>query len=82
MDADRPKLASEHDREHFRKIGRWKAESHREAFERHMALSLEERLVFSLGWTLRELPGSKWGRDEDDPSRFYDRARRLGLYRD
>jgi hypothetical protein len=76
--------ASERDREreHFRRIGEAKAQSHRDAFERHMALSLEERLVRSLAWTLLELerhgPGD---RSDDDPAAFYARARELGLYR-
>lgn len=72
--------ASARDREHFRKIGRWKHESHQAAFRRHMALPIEERLVVSLARAIGELPGWRWGREDDTPEAFYDRARRLGLY--
>lgn len=39
---------SEHGREHFGKLGRWKYESHREAYLRHMALPIDQRLLASL----------------------------------
>ena len=55
----------EHDRAHFRDIGRWKYESHRDAYFRHMELSLEDRLVRSLAWTLAELPDWKWSHNGD-----------------
>jgi hypothetical protein len=72
---------SERDREHFRKLGRWKYESHREAFLRHMELPIAERLVRSIAWTLDELPAWKWPRNGDGPGALHKRARELGLAR-
>jgi hypothetical protein len=69
----------EHDRAHFRDIGRWKYESHRDAYLRHMELSLEDRLVRSLAWTLAELPDWKWSHNGDGPGALHGRARRLGV---
>jgi hypothetical protein len=72
---------TERDREHFRKLGEWKAESHREAIAYHQSLSPEERIVRSVAWAIRELPAWRWGHRGDEPEQFYERARRLGLYR-
>ncbi|MCA9821033.1 MAG: hypothetical protein KC482_01675 [Dehalococcoidia bacterium] len=76
------KRASERDKEHFRKIGRWKAESHRIALEEHLAKSPSERLVAALAMTLRGpyFPGPAAG-DETERPPIYERAERLGLYR-
>jgi hypothetical protein len=72
---------SRRDREHMRRIGEAKAASHAEAAQRHRALPLEERLRRSLElWLARGDRARGAGRD-DDPSPFYDRARRLGLYK-
>ena len=73
---------SERDREHMRRIGRYKAEAHAEAQAAHLALSLGERLQRS--WALYEtfrasLPHATIR--HDDPTPFYERARALGLYR-
>jgi hypothetical protein len=71
---------SERDREQFRRIGEHKEESHRQAEERHRALPLAERLARS--WALYLAFRSEASeRRDDDPSRFYLRARQLGLYR-
>lgn len=44
--------ASARDREHFRQLGRWKYESHRDALREHLALSGRERLIAALQLTL------------------------------
>lgn len=68
------------DREYMRRIGEYKEESHREATERHLALPLEERLVRSWNLYLAGRAEASLDRRDDDPTRFYDRARALGLY--
>lgn len=73
---------SERDREHFRRLGRWKYESHRDAFLRHMEKPVAERLLMSLAWTLEELPHWKWSRNGGGPGALHERARRLGLRHD
>jgi hypothetical protein len=72
--------ASRAERDFMRRIGRFKAASHAEAAARHRALPLRERLRRS--WHLH-LAGRSRARavdHDDDPSRFYELARRLGLY--
>lgn len=78
-----PKVASEHDREHSRKIGRWKEESHAEALRQHLALPPEERLIAALRFALMKpvFEPQYPLRDDDDPGVFYVRAKKLGLYR-
>jgi hypothetical protein len=71
--------ASERDREHFRRIGAAKAESHRESLAAHLALPLHDRLARSWDLYLRFRDPDAPPRD-DDPTPFYDRARALGLY--
>ncbi len=74
---------SEHDREHFRKLGRWKYASHRDALREHLALSGRERLVRSFRMMLAgPMFAAQYPMPDDDhPEEFYERARRLGLYR-
>lgn len=67
------------DREHMRKLGEAKAQSHRDALAEHLALSLGERLERSWRLYLAFRDPNAPPRD-DDPTPFYDRARRLGMY--
>jgi hypothetical protein len=71
---------SERDRAYMERLGAYKAASHADAFARHRALPLDERLRRS--WALYEAhletPASV---RDDDPTPFYERARALGLYR-
>jgi hypothetical protein len=71
----------ERERDHLRRIGEYKAASHREAEARHLALSLSERLARS--WQLYLEGRSEAALDgrDDDPSPFYEKARARGLYR-
>lgn len=73
------RTVSEHDREHFRNIGRWKHEMHEQARLEQLARGGRERILYSLAMTLS---GPYFDRDarDDDPSPLYERARRLGLY--
>lgn len=77
MDAPR---VSEHDREYFRRIGEFKAESHRDAIARHQRRSPNERLIISADMTRRFCHHPLWNRADDAPEKFYERARALGLY--
>ena len=70
---------SDRDRDHMRKLGEAKAESHRDALAEHLALSLSERLERSWQLYLAFRDPNAPPRD-DDPTPFYDRARRLGMY--
>ena len=65
----------------MRRIGEFKAASHRDRLAEHLSLSLEERLQRS--WRLFEAlcDSVAEAREDDDPTAFYDRARALGLYR-
>jgi hypothetical protein len=69
---------SERDRAYLERLGRYKATSHDEAQARHLARSLAERLRQS--WALAEAHRDSARPLDDDPSPFYERARRLGLY--
>jgi hypothetical protein len=71
---------SDRDRRHFERIGSAKAASHAEATERHRALTLEQRLHESWQLYLRHRDEVDVSKRDDDPSPFYERARRLGLY--
>ena len=68
-------------REYMRRIGEYKEASHREATEQHRALSIGERLARSWALYLAFRSTASTDRRDDDPSRFYACARRLGLYR-
>lgn len=71
----------EREREHLRRIGEYKADSHRDAEARHLALSLSERLARSWQLYLEGRSTAALDRRDDDPSPFYAKARALGLYR-
>jgi len=73
--------AGARERDPLRRIGAWKAESHREAEARHLALSLSERLERSWQLYLEGRSAAALERRDDDPSPFYEKARALGLYR-
>ncbi|HYC49482.1 MAG TPA: hypothetical protein VEB19_00105 [Gemmatimonadaceae bacterium] len=70
---------SEKDREYMRRIGVYKELSHRQAHAEHLALSMDERLrrSWELYWRYRELV--RRDDPEDDPAKFYERARQLGM---
>ena len=70
---------SERERDHLRRLGDYKAKSHSAALSVHLALSTDERLARSIALMRRFLATTAPRRD--DPSPFFDRARRLGLYR-
>jgi hypothetical protein len=72
---------SERDREVMRRIGEAKAVSHREAAARHRALPVADRLGRSWALYVAGRASRTAKPREDDPTPFYDRARRLGLYR-
>jgi hypothetical protein len=67
------------ERDHMRRLGEFKARGHAEAAAAHLALPRAERLARSIALMQRFL-GSARQRD-DTPAPFYERARRLGLYR-
>lgn len=67
------------ERDYFRRIAEAKRRSHEEAERAHLAESLRERIRRSFELSLACMRGS--ARRDDDPSPFYDRARRLGLYK-
>ena len=65
----------------MRRIGQYKADSHAAAQRETDALPLWKRL--QRGWALYERHRTTGERTEriDDPSEFYAKAKRLGLYR-
>jgi hypothetical protein len=70
---------SDKDREYMRRLGAYKALSHREAHAEHLATPLNER--FRRSWRLYERYHHRVRHEShDDPTPFYDRARELGLY--
>jgi hypothetical protein len=71
--------ASDWDREYMRRIGRYKEESHAQALAAHMALPPSERLLRIVTLMLQGSYFDAPVAEEDDPSPFYERARRLGL---
>lgn len=73
--------ASDRDREYMRRLGEYKAESHRDAQARHLALTLSERLERSWQLYLEGREHAALDRRDDDPSPFYAKARKLGLYK-
>jgi hypothetical protein len=72
---------SDEDREYMRRIGVYKALSHREAQAEHLAGSLDERLRRSWRLYQRFRHRVRHANATDDPTPFYDRARELGLYK-
>ncbi|GAB4323647.1 MAG: hypothetical protein Kow0010_05100 [Dehalococcoidia bacterium] len=74
-------MASDAEREHFRRIGEAKARLREEDLREHLARTPEERLAYSIRMMfegLRRNPNPD--RSDDNPEQFYERARRLGLY--
>jgi hypothetical protein len=71
---------SNRDRQYFARIGALKEASHASAAKAHQLLSLDERLSRSWALYLAHRTTADLARRDDDPSPFYDRARRLGLY--
>lgn len=74
-------LASERDREYFRRLGRWKDAVNAEDLREHLALPGHERvrrseLLYrnSAGWANTGFP-------EQEPRSIFELARKLGLYR-
>lgn len=72
---------SEKDKKYFERIGAAKAESHAEATREHLARTLDERLARSWEIYLANRDVARDLERVDDPSPFYERARKLGLYR-
>ncbi|KKL97763.1 hypothetical protein LCGC14_1831130 [marine sediment metagenome] len=68
------------DRSFMRRIGRYKAASHGAAAARHLALPVTDRLQRSWDLYLTYRSSQTIGTRRDDPSPFYERARRLGIY--
>lgn len=77
---DRTPTVSEKDREHFRRIGEWKRESHEWALREQMARSGFERLVHCLR-AAQTFRSSFREASDDDPGALMQRAKELGLYR-
>lgn len=74
--------ASEYDRDYMRRWGEFKAASHRDVLEAHLAGSINERLVASEQLAKRD-GGRNISRalqDDEDLAAFFDRAKRLALY--
>jgi hypothetical protein len=66
----------------MRRLGRYKAESHRSATEEHLRLTPNERLIRSFGWARANYGLPNWSlRDDDDLDAIYESAKRLGCYR-
>lgn len=83
MDTHPSAPVSEADREHFRQIGEWKQRSHDEARAAHMALPPYERLERSMRMSRMYMkPGQDpWEDGTDEPWKFIERAKQLGLFR-
>jgi hypothetical protein len=64
----------------MRRLGVYKETSHAEAAARHRALPLAERLARSWALFVAGRLQVVDDRSDDDPTRFYDLARRRGLY--
>ena len=81
-EAASPPRASEHDREYMRRIGRIHEEIEQEELAEHVSRAPRERMVAALALMLQgPYFEPRNPRDADDPSQFYERAKRLGLYR-
>jgi len=70
---------TERDREHFRRWGELKRQSHEEARLANLARTAEERLIHSLAVGLMSKDLDRWGRKSDIPLARYERAKELGL---
>ncbi len=67
------------DKEHMRKVGRFKAESHGAAQSKHQLTPLSERLSRSWDLYVSMREHVSGALRQDDPSGFYVRARELRL---
>ena len=72
---------SEHDREYFRKLARWKQEGHEEALREHLARRPFDRLAAGIALMLSGPFFETDPHELEGPSRFYEKAKELGLYR-
>ncbi len=72
---------SSRDRDYMRRLGEFQAQGAENRERAHRALSLSARLEQSMGFCRRFFSTANLAAREDDPTPFYDRARRLGLYR-
>lgn len=70
---------SDRDRDYMRRLGEFQAQGHAAALAAHLALPPSERLARSVA-LMRQFIASVPARN-DDPTPFYERARRLGHYR-
>lgn len=72
---------SQHDRDQLARIGEYKTQSHSDVLREHLKRTIPERLLRS--WSLYQAGRKQMraGIRGDDPSPFYERARRLGHYR-
>ena len=77
MEANKPKTASDHDRDYFRRLGEFERANDEDARREHFALSLDERLLVSAMITAR----TPYQAFDEHPEELYERARHLGLYR-
>ena len=72
---------SDADREYMRRLGEYEAEGHAQRTAEHLAVDLAERLRRSMAMSRRFWRSANLAGRVDDPGPFYERARRLGLYR-
>jgi hypothetical protein len=79
MRYDQTVPVSDEEREYMRRLGKFQEQGHADALAAHLALPPSQRLARSLA-LMRQFHASARPRN-DDPTPFYERARRLGLYR-
>lgn len=65
----------------MRRLGAFKAAEKAEALAEHLALPVNERLNRGVMLSKRERVDRRVLRDPEDLAAFFERARRLGLYR-
>lgn len=74
-------VASEKDREYFRRLGEWERENQEMRLREHLALPLEKRIRASWQFCRQVIRSVKKDPRDDNPGAFYEQAKRLGLYR-
>ena len=73
-------VASERDREYLRRLGEFENEARADALREWLDLPLGERLRRSSAYhTSMTIPET---REPEEPEKFYEHVKRLGLYRD
>lgn len=72
---------SQADRDYLRRLGSYEAEAHEERAAEHRAADVVERLRRSIAMARHFRHSANLDGRVDDPAPFYERARRLGLYR-